>query len=78
MAVSKTLDLEGVRYTVRGLIFEELIQLGRRGIEGKDDQTIVKEIAQCCLVDPKLNSKGINCLNGTTLSHLAHAILKLS
>ena len=77
MTESKTLEIEGMRYTIRGLIFEELVQLGQSGLEGKDGQTVVKEIAQCCLVAPKA-SLNDNRLNDEVLTKIAREVLKMT
>lgn len=78
MTESRTLEIEGVRYTVRGLIFEELVHLGQGGIEGKAEQMVIKEITQCCLVAPKKNSSEINCMGDEVLTQLARAVLKMA
>ena len=78
MTESRTLEIEGVRYTVRGLIFEELVHLGQEGIEGKNEQTVIKEITQCCLVAPKKNSCEIDLMGGEVLTQLARAVLKMA
>jgi hypothetical protein len=78
MTESRTLEIEGVRYTVRGLIFEELVHLGQEGIAGKDEQTVIKEITQCCLVAPKKNFYEIDSMNREVLTELARAVLKMA
>jgi hypothetical protein len=78
MTQSKTLEIEGMRYTVRGLIFEELVHLGQVNIDGDSERMVITEITGCCLVAPKRNSREINCTGDKVLTQLAREVLKMS
>jgi hypothetical protein len=78
MSKNKVVDVGDTRYTVRGLTFEELVELGSTNIEEKESKTIVAEVLQRCLIDPMLKFDQIKHLNDKTRVTLLTEVLDIA
>ena len=75
---NKVVEIGGERYTVRGLTFDELVKLGSAGSDEKESRTIVAEVLQRCLVEPRLKLDQIANLDNSTLVALVSVVLDIA
>ena len=75
MPRSRVVEVEGSRFTVRGLTFEELVRLGSVDAENKESKEIVAEVLSQCLVRPRLERSQISELDEKTLVSLVNGAL---
>ncbi len=78
MPKNKIVDVGGVRYTVRGLTFEELVKLGSAGTEEKGSKVVVAEVLSRCLIKPRLGREQIARLDDGTLVALVTGVLDIA
>jgi HEAT repeat protein len=74
MPRNKIIDVGSSRFTVRGLAFEELVNLGSANAEGRESKDVVTEVLSQCLVDPKLKRDQITALDYKTLAALVSTL----
>ncbi len=72
---NKVVKIGRARYTVRDLTFDELVKLSSTGSDEKDSRTVVAEVLQRCLVEPKLKFDQITHLDNNTLLMLVTVVL---
>ncbi len=75
---NKVVEIGGARYTVRGLTFDELVKLGSTGSDEKESRTVVAEVLQRCLIEPKLKFDQITRLDDNTLITLVTIVLDIA
>jgi hypothetical protein len=78
MPRNKVVDVGSSRFTVRGLTFEELVELGSTNVEGRESKDVVVEVLSQCLVDPKLQRDQITALDDKTLVALVSEVLVIA
>jgi hypothetical protein len=78
MPRNKIIDVGSSRFTVRGLAFEELVNLGSANAEGRESKDVVTEVLSQCLVDPKLKRDQITALDYKTLAALVSEVLNIA
>ncbi len=75
---NKVVEIGGAKYKVRGLMFDELVKLGSTGSDEKESRTVVAEVLQRCLVEPKLKFDQITHLDDNTLVTLVTIVLDIA
>ena len=78
MPRNKVVDVGGIRYTVRGLTFEELVKLGSASTEEKESKAVVAEVLSRCLIEPRLRREQITGLDDGTLVALVAEVLDIA
>ena len=78
MPRNKIIDVGSSRFTVRGLAFEELVNLVSANAEGRESKDEVTEVLSQCLVDPKLKRDQITALDYKTLAALVSEVLNIA
>ncbi len=75
---NKVVKIGEARYKVRDLTFDELVKLGSTGSDEKDSRTVVAEVLQKCLIEPKLKFDQITHLDDITLMTLVTVVLDIA
>jgi len=75
MVGAKLVNVNGVRYLVRGISFEELVKLGSNNVDSKRSREVVVELVTQCLIEPRLTWKQVKSLPNGTLSPLISILL---
>lgn len=78
MPRNKVVEVEGTKYTVRGLSFEELVMLGSADAESRESREIVAEVLSQCLIEPKLGRDEIAALDDKVLASLVMEVLDIA
>jgi hypothetical protein len=74
----KVVDVCDARYMVRGLTFEELVELGSANADSRESKDVVAEVLSQCLVDPQLKRAQITALDDKTLVALVTEVLDIA
>ena len=78
MARNKVITANGVKFTVRDLTFEELVNLGEKDITNKDMRDVVNEVISRCLISPPPKKINVATLDQPTVIKLTTEVLRLT
>jgi hypothetical protein len=78
MSRIKVVEVGGEKYIVKGLTFEELVKLGSIGSESKESKTVISEVLQRCIIEPKLKFEQIAGLDDKILMTLVTVVLNIA